>query len=153
MNFTAAGCGEIHNGPMARSPFLFMKSGRFALFCLAWLSAMAALSAIGPLGRHPAAAMALYGAGFVSLIGMFRAFPGHLKSSQALCLVAALGLAARAAFLFFPPNTDVYRYIWEGAIQNSGFSPYLLAPADPVLAPLAQGELSGIWQLINNKSV
>jgi rSAM/selenodomain-associated transferase 2 len=129
-----------------------MKSGRFALFCLAWLSDMAALSAIGPLGRHPAAAMILYGLGFVFLIGMFRTFPDHLKPSRALCLVVALGLAARAAFFFFfPPNTDAYRYIWEGAIQNHGFNPYLFAPADPVLDPLAQGELGGIWRQINNK--
>lgn len=127
-----------------------MKSGRFVFLCLAWLSGMAALSAIGPLGRHPAAAMILYGSSFVFLIGMFRAFPDHLRSSQALCLVAALGLAARAAFFFFPPNTDVYRYIWEGAIQNSGFNPYLFAPADPVLSPLAQGDLSGIWHQVNH---
>jgi len=96
--------------------------------------------------------MALYGCGFVLLVFMFRAFPENLSGFHAFLLIFALGLIARIAFLFFPPNTDVFRYIWEGAIQNSGFNPYALAPADPVLAPLAQGELSGIWRLINNQS-
>jgi len=114
---------------------------------------MAALSAIGPLGRHPAASMLLYGSGFVLLIGLSRTFPNHLKAPRAFWVVIALGLAARAAFIFFPPNTDVYRYIWEGAIQNHGFNPYLFAPADPAVADLAHGELADIWQRINNKSL
>lgn len=129
-----------------------MISGRFVLFCLAWLCDLAALSAIGPLGRHPAAAMVLYGGSFVLLIGLFRTFPNHLSAFRSFCLIFFLGLAARIAFLFFPPNTDVYRYIWEGAIQNHGFNPYIFAPADPALAPLAQGELGVIWLQINNKS-
>lgn len=128
-----------------------MKYARFALFCFAWLCVLAALSVIGPLGRHPSAAMILYGCSFVFLIGIFRAFPDHLSVSQAFCLIFLLGLAARVAFLFFPPNTDIYRYIWEGAIQNHGINPYLFAPADPALAHLAQGELSGLWRQINNK--
>ena len=87
------------------------------------------------------------------LIGLVRTFPNNLKISHAFFLVAVLGIAARAAFIFFPPNTDVYRYIWEGAIQNYGFNPYLFAPADPAVADLAHGELADIWQRINNKSL
>jgi rSAM/selenodomain-associated transferase 2 len=107
---------------------------------------------MGPLGRYPAAAMVLYGCSFVLLIGLVRSFPNHLKASRAFCLILLLGLAARISFLFFPPNTDVYRYIWEGAIQNHGFNPYIFAPNDPALTHLAQGELGGIWLRINNKS-
>jgi rSAM/selenodomain-associated transferase 2 len=129
-----------------------MKSAGFVLFSLAWAADMALLAAIGPLGRHPAASMVFYGAGFVFLIGMFQTFPDCLTPTQAVALVFTLGVAARTAFLFFPPNTDVYRYIWEGAIQHHGFNPYIFAPADPALAPLAQGELGGIWRQINNKS-
>ena len=129
-----------------------MKSAGFVLFSLAWAADMALLAAIGPLGRHPAASMVFYGAGFIFLIGMFQTFPDCLTPTQAVALVFTLGVAARTAFLFFPPNTDVYRYIWEGAIQHHGFNPYIFAPADPALAPLAQGELGGIWRQINNKS-
>jgi len=129
-----------------------MKSASFVILCLTWLADMGLLSVIGPLGRHVPASMVLYGCGFVFLALMFRTFPENLRASHAFGLVFALGLAARIFFIFFPPNTDVYRYIWEGAIQNSGFNPYLLTPADPLLAPLAQGELSGIWRQINNTS-
>jgi len=130
-----------------------MKSACFGFLCLAWLADMAALSAIGPLGRHFTASMALYGCGFILLALMFRIFPEELKISHALGLILTLGLAARLAFLFFPPNTDIFRYIWEGAIQGHGFNPYLFAPADLELAPLAQGELVGVWQQINNRSL
>jgi rSAM/selenodomain-associated transferase 2 len=130
-----------------------MKSGYFSVLCLAWLADMGALAAIGPLGRNVAAAMILYGCGFFLLVLIFRSFPAHLKTAHALGLVLALGLASRAAFLFFPPNTDIYRYIWEGAIQNHGFNPYLLPPADPALAFLAEGELGRYWQGINHKGL
>jgi rSAM/selenodomain-associated transferase 2 len=129
-----------------------MKSGLFVALCLGWAADMAALAAIGPLGRHAAPSMALYGGGFILMMFMVRFFPEHLKTSQALALIMGLGIAARSAFLFFPPNTDIYRYIWEGAVQNHGFNPYLFPPDDPALAFLAQGELSRIWQELNHKS-
>ncbi|HWR93386.1 MAG TPA: hypothetical protein VN300_13190, partial [Desulfobacterales bacterium] len=79
---------------------------------------MAALAAIGPLGRHVAASMALYAGGFVLLAPILRFFPARLKTAHALGLILLIGLAARAAFLPFPANTDIHRYIWEGAVQN-----------------------------------
>ncbi len=130
-----------------------MKSGLFVALCLAWLADMIVLAAIGPLGRHVAASMALYGSGFLLLVMMFRAFPAHLKAAHALGLILGLGLAARAAFLFFPPNTDIYRYIWEGTVQNHGFNPYVTPPDDPSLAFLAQGDLSRFWHAINHKGL
>ncbi len=130
-----------------------MKSVLYAALCLGWAADMAALAAIGPLGRHVSASMALYGGGFILLACMVRFFPGHLKTPQALGLIMGLGLAARSAFLFFPPNFDIYRYIWEGAVQSYGFNPYLLPPNDPALAFLAQGDLSRIWQNINHQAL
>jgi len=129
-----------------------MKSGLFVALCLGWAADMAALAAIGPLGRHAAASMALYGGGFVLLVFMVRSFPAHLKTPHALSLILGLGIAARSAFLFFPPNTDIYRYIWEGVVQNHGFNPYLLPPNDPALTFLAQGDLGRIWQDLNHKA-
>jgi rSAM/selenodomain-associated transferase 2 len=131
-----------------------MKPAVFSALCLAWLADMVALAVIGPLGRHVAASMALYGGGFVLLLTLCRLFPDRLTTAPAFGLILVLGLAARTAFLFFfPPNTDIYRYIWEGAVQNHGFNPYLSAPDDLELAFLAQGDLSGIWQEINHKSL
>jgi len=130
-----------------------MRSRRFAFLCLVWLADMVVLAGIGPLGRHVAASMALYGGGFFLLVMMVRFFPAHLKTGPALGLIMGLGLAARIVFLFFPPNTDIYRYIWEGAVQNHGFNPYLLPPNDPTLVFLAQGDLSRLWQDINHKGL
>ena len=130
-----------------------MKSASFVVFCAAWLADILVLSAIGPLGRHVTASMALYGCGFFFMVMMARVFPAHLETPKALGLIFGLGIAARTAFLLFPPNTDIYRYIWEGAIQNHGFSPYLLAPDHPQLAFLAHGELNPIWRDINHKNL
>jgi len=115
-----------------------MKPALFAALCLGWAADMAALAAIGPLGRHAAASMALYGGGFILLAFMVRSFPAHLQPLQALGLLMGLGLSARSAFIFFPPNSDIYRHIWAGAVQNHGFNPYILPPDDPALVFLAQ---------------
>jgi hypothetical protein len=105
---------------------------------------MVLLAAVGPVGRHVALSMALYAAGFLLLVALVRRFPEHLSSGRAFPLIFALGAAARAAFLLYPPNTDIYRYIWEGAIQWHGFNPYGSAPDDPALAGLAQGDLAPV---------
>ncbi len=152
MNFTAAGCGEIHNRFLSRF-FLFMRSRRFAFLCLVWIADMVVLAAIGPLGRHVAASMVLYACGFFALLMMLRAFPAHLKTAHALCIIFGLGLFVRTAFLFFPPNSDIYRYIWEGAVQNHGFNPYITPPDDASLAFLSQGDLSLFWHEINHKGL
>jgi alpha-1,6-mannosyltransferase len=34
------------------------------------------------------------------------------------------------------PGDDLFRYQWEGKIQNAGFNPYLIAPSDPQLDQL-----------------
>jgi rSAM/selenodomain-associated transferase 2 len=128
-----------------------MKSVSFVVLAFAWLADMILLAAIGPLGRHVAASMLLYAGGFFLLLMMARCFPPQLKTSHALGLILAMAIVARAAFLFFPPNTDLYRYIWEGAVQQHGFNPYLTPPEHPSLAFLAQGELSSLWQEINHK--
>ncbi len=114
---------------------------------------MALLAAIGPVGRHVGLSMALYAAGFLLLVAMLRRFPGQLSAGKACALIFVLGAAARAAFLFYPPNTDIYRYIWEGAIQWHGFNPYSAPPSDPALAGLAQGELAAVWTQINHRDM
>lgn len=151
MNLPAAGCGQIHNRFRFQPSLFLMKSASFVVLCIAWLADMVALSAIGPLGRHVAASMLLYAGGFFLLFVMVRFFPARLKTAHALCLIFGLGIAARTAFFFFSPNTDIYRYIWEGAVQNQGFNPYITPPDDPSLAFLAQGELAECWQKINHK--
>jgi rSAM/selenodomain-associated transferase 2 len=77
-------------------------------------------------------------------------FPAGLTSKMALAVIFALGISARLIFLPYPVGNDVFRYVWEGCIQNLGFNPFNYSPLSPVLAEIAQGELSAIWQQINH---
>lgn len=56
---------------------------------------------------------------------------------------------ARAVLFGMEPGADVFRYLWEGRIQNAGFSPYCLAPDAPVLAPLRDR----VWAMVEHKDV
>lgn len=47
-----------------------------------------------------------------------------------------LTVLTRLLFLLFPESDDIYRYIWEGLIQNEGFNPFLYAPNAPALAQI-----------------
>ncbi|MEZ4770690.1 MAG: glycosyltransferase 87 family protein [Caldilineales bacterium] len=45
-------------------------------------------------------------------------------------------------------SDDMYRYVWEGRVQASGFSPYRFPPNAPELSYLQDG---AIWKYINRK--
>jgi hypothetical protein len=47
-----------------------------------------------------------------------------------------IAIILRLIALPLAPGDDLFRYQWEGKIQNAGFNPYLVAPADPQLDPL-----------------
>ncbi|AFY40286.1 glycosyl transferase family 2 [[Leptolyngbya] sp. PCC 7376] len=44
-----------------------------------------------------------------------------------------LAIAPRLLLLAMYPGDDIWRYLWEGHLQNHGFNPYLLAPDADVL--------------------
>ena len=47
------------------------------------------------------------------------------------------------------PGDDLWRYQWEGKVQNAGFNPYVLAPNDEQLTPL-RAQFSA-WSQINHR--
>ena len=53
-------------------------------------------------------------------------------------LVLGVALLLRGAVLLAPPflSSDMYRYVWDGMVQNSGISPYAYVPIDPALEAL-----------------
>ena len=112
---------------------------------------MAALAAMGPLGRHLPASMLLYAMGFILLIALVRSFPESLKPSRAWILVFVLGVCGRLLFLTYPPGNDIFRYIWEGAAQNHGLNPYTIPPDSPSAVRLTVGELGAVWERINHR--
>ncbi|WP_216904432.1 hypothetical protein [Synechococcus sp. CCY 9618] len=58
----------------------------------------------------------------------------------------SVAIACRLVVLAMEPGDDIWRYLWEGLIQNQGFNPYLLPPEAPVLSGLR----TAWWPLINH---
>ncbi|WP_419728568.1 glycosyltransferase 87 family protein [Lichenicola sp.] len=77
---------------------------------------------------------------------MSRALP-----SRALWIVLAVGLLARAILLPAPAylSSDIYRYVWDGRVQQHGINPYRYLPADPSLSGLRD---TSIFPLVNRAS-
>jgi rSAM/selenodomain-associated transferase 2 len=134
-------------------PFLFLEFMRnflFIILCVLWLADMAALVALAPLGENVLWFSGLYCLGHALMVLLVLKFPSNLTPRKSLAIIFMLGAAARLLFLPFPPGNDVCRYVWEGYIQNLGFNPYIFAPAHPVLADFARGELYPLWRQINH---
>ena len=69
---------------------------------------------------------------------------------MALAGIFVLGTLGRLIFWRYPVGNDVFRYVWEGCIQNLGFNPFNYSPLSPALAEVARGNLYAIWQQINH---
>jgi hypothetical protein len=67
----------------------------------------------------------------------------RLPPRRAGLLIVAAALALRLAALAGPPTTsdDLYRYSWDGRVQQAGIDPYAAPPSAPQLAPLRDGWL------------
>lgn len=78
------------------------------------------------------------------LLGWF-AWP----EKKGFLLILTIGVLLRAVLLFSSPNDDIYRYIWEGYIQNAGFNPFHHAPSAPILSHIR----IPVWEGINHKDI
>lgn len=67
---------------------------------------------------------------------------------RAVAIIVIVGLAMRLIALPAPPllSTDIFRYVWDGMVQNAGINPYRYVPADPALAALRD---AAIFPFIN----
>ncbi len=80
--------------------------------------------------------------------------------ARATCPRAEIAIVLGAAVLFratlwpLAPATsgDVYRYLWEGLVQQQGLDPYRLAPDAPQLRALAEKHRD-LWQRINHRDI
>ncbi|MGH7101629.1 MAG: glycosyltransferase 87 family protein [Acetobacteraceae bacterium] len=75
--------------------------------------------------------MALYAG--AAMIVLRVSLPRH-----ALIVILAAAILMRGLLLFSPPflSTDLYRYVWDGMVQNEGINPYRYRPDAPALASL-----------------
>ena len=114
---------------------------------------MGAMVILAPLGRHAILFSVLFCLGHVLMILMVGWFPAGVASKTALTVIFALGILARLMFLPYPVGNDVFRYVWEGYVQNLGFNPFRYSPLHPALAEIARGELYSVWKQINHPEI
>ncbi len=73
------------------------------------------------------------------------------ETPPGLAFILATAALLRLMVLAFPPflSNDMYRYIWDGAVQLAGINPYRYIPDDPHLAFLRD---SAVFPHINRAS-
>ena len=92
------------------------------------IASAAYLIALGGIARQPPSAdAARYGRSSTPQA------PASRGVSRPLLLCLAFALVWRIVLLAAAPvvSDDVYRYIWDGRVQQVGVSPYAIAPTDP----------------------
>ena len=114
------------------------------------LAALALLGTTGTLGKTAPLSGPLYLAGFGLLISTYLLWPKTMGPGWTLVLILVLGFGLRMTFLAFPASYDVFRYVWEGWIQNQGYNPFVYSPDSPELRGLAIA-LPDIHAGINHK--
>jgi len=88
----------------------------------------------------------LCGIAFFAAASFFAQLPAGRLGRGVFWGVAIL---LRLVGLPLEPGDDIWRYQWEGKIQNAGFNPYLLAPNDDRLASVR--EQFPDWNQINHR--
>lgn len=76
---------------------------------------------------------------------------GSRMNRAMLVFVIAVGIIFRLTLAPVRPVTtsDIYRYLWEGRMINSGVDPYRESPASPTLAPFRDW----VWDRVQHKRV
>lgn len=109
-------------------------------------SALAWMSGWGDLSRdaHPAGFTAAAIAAFCA----YAAACAFLRFPPAISYPAGLlvSVVFRIILLTMEPGDDLWRYLWEGRVQNFGFNPYAYAPDDRALEALR----TPYWSWINH---
>ena len=99
---------------------------------------------------HPVVFVLLYAVAFFAYLAAVKQVLDHPQAWWALTLILLIGLLFRALVFSGTPSDDIYRYLWEGAVQRTGLNPYALAPDSPELEPLR--EVTSDYSMINHKS-
>jgi hypothetical protein len=75
----------------------------------------------------------LCGIAFFAAASVFAKLP---SGRMATVIFWSVSILLRTVALPLEPGDDIWRYQWEGRVQNAGFNPYVLSPNDEQLAPV-----------------
>ena len=89
--------------------------------------------------------MLLAGVAFFCAVRFFESVRDGLQSRT----LWGIAIGLRILMLPCSPGDDLWRYAWEGRVQNAGANPYTLAPAASELAHLRDAH----WPKINHREV
>lgn len=105
----------------------------------AWISSLT----LRPWRAHPVPFLALFAAAFVVYLLAVRRV---LRRPGTVGLVLAAGVLFRLTAFLSPPSLsdDIYRYAWDGRVQEAGINPYRFPPNAPALAFLQNADFPGI---------
>ena len=121
-------------------PFLAAIGGAMAVLC-------AAVVGLGDLREHIPAFLLLDAALFACYIAAITRLPRLVGAARPhLLVIIAMAVLCRMILLAGPPSLsdDVYRYLWDGRVQQAGINPYQYAPDHPALAFLRTPEDAAI---------
>lgn len=126
---------------MAKEKLMPLCHLQLALGGTGLLVAAAVLGCAGDLGSRAGRSVGLLLlASLFYLIGVHGILPKGTKSIRHLewVWIATVALAPRVLFITQMPSLseDLYRYRWEGQVQDAGRNPYLTTPGDPTLVSL-----------------
>ena len=88
----------------------------------------------------------LCGIAFFAAASAFARMPVGRMAGVIFWVVA---IALRIVALPLEPGDDLWRYQWEGKVQNAGFNPYVLAPNDEQLIPV-RAQFAD-WSRVNHR--
>lgn len=101
----------------------------------------------------------IYSAVWIGLSVLFIYFSYRLMnfkpSRKLIYIFVTSGILVRLFFLFGQPigSDDVYRYMWDGKIQDAGINPYLYKPVDKELNSLHSDILPSKMNFQNMKTI
>ncbi len=84
-----------------------------------------------------------YAAAGLPFLGVVWGWRSLDADRRTLLQIVGLALGLRLALLSLPPllSEDIWRYVWDGAMQLAGLNPYQHAPASTALDAVATGPL------------
>src|SRR3954471_4192335 len=118
-----------------------MRPNRLPLFCVALLAAIFFFASLNrfddwTLEQMPVRFVATAFAAGIAFVFVVGKFPLLLQIRTQAIIFWAVAVLLRLLALPLTPGDELWRYQWEGKVQQAGFNPYVHGPDDSQLEQL-----------------